>query len=86
MPTIIKLKGWRISFFANEGNEPIHVHCNKSSSSCKFWILPHIYDIRAEYLYGVTPKDVREIRKIIFDNYYTIVEAWDSFQERRNNG
>lgn len=83
MPTIIRLKGWRIFFFANEGDEPIHVHCKKGNSNCKFWLFPEIYDIRAEYLYGTTPTDVKEIRKIIYDNFDTIVEAWNSFQERR---
>jgi hypothetical protein len=31
MPTILLLLGWRIFFYANEGNEPAHVHYNLSS-------------------------------------------------------
>ncbi len=83
MPTIIQVKGWRVFFFANERNEPIHVHCKKGNANCKFWILPNIYDIEAEYLYGASPGDVREIRKIIFDNFDTTVEAWEKFQKRK---
>jgi len=29
MPTILLLAGWRLFFYSNEGNEPIHVHAEK---------------------------------------------------------
>ncbi|MFZ2655985.1 MAG: DUF4160 domain-containing protein [Victivallales bacterium] len=29
MPTILMIMGWRLYFYANEGNEPIHIHCVK---------------------------------------------------------
>jgi hypothetical protein len=35
MPTILLLLGWRIFFYANEGNEPVHVHCRKGEKECK---------------------------------------------------
>ena len=80
MPTIILLKGWRVSFFADEGAVPIHVHCRKGNAVCKFWILRDSYDIKEAYLYNMTPKDRREIKKILFDHFDVIVEAWDSFR------
>jgi len=45
MPTILLCKGWRIFFFANEGNEPIHVHCRQGNAKGEFWILPDEYEI-----------------------------------------
>jgi len=27
MPTVLFVAGWRFFFSPNEGNEPIHVHC-----------------------------------------------------------
>jgi Domain of unknown function (DUF4160) len=38
MPTILLLLGWRIFFYANEGNEPAHVHCRKGEKECKYWL------------------------------------------------
>jgi hypothetical protein len=38
MPTILVLLGWRLFFYANERNEPIHVHCRKGDVECKYWI------------------------------------------------
>ncbi|MFP4031244.1 MAG: DUF4160 domain-containing protein [Desulfococcaceae bacterium] len=36
MPTILKILGWRLFFYANEGKEPIHIHCRKGEMECKF--------------------------------------------------
>ena len=38
MPTILLIFGWRLFFYANEGNEPIHVHCRKGEKECKYWL------------------------------------------------
>lgn len=29
MPSVMQMLGWRLYFFTNERNEPIHVHCDK---------------------------------------------------------
>ncbi len=38
MLTILVILGWRLFFYANEGNELIHVHCRKGDMECKYWI------------------------------------------------
>jgi hypothetical protein len=30
MPTVLYIMGWRFFFYADEGNEPIHIHCKKA--------------------------------------------------------
>ena len=35
MPTILMIMGWRFFVYANERNEPIHVHCQKGESEAK---------------------------------------------------
>ncbi len=45
MPTILMIRGWRVFFYANEGNEPIHVHCRKGDRECKYWLDLENYDI-----------------------------------------
>jgi hypothetical protein len=36
MPTILMILGWMFFFYANERNEPIHVHCPKGSAEAKY--------------------------------------------------
>lgn len=83
MPTILVQLGWRIFFYANEGNEPIHVHCRKGDMECKYWIDVDMYDIQEAYSYDVSPRDKKQIRKIIFEHFDYIIEQWSEFQERR---
>lgn len=40
MPTVLKIGGYRFFFYSNEGNEPPHIHVEKSDSLAKFWLDP----------------------------------------------
>jgi hypothetical protein len=53
--------GWRLFFYSNEGNEPIHIHCLKGEIECKFWLDTETIDIIEDYSYNMSPKDRREI-------------------------
>lgn len=79
MPTVLYVKGWRLFFYANEGTEPIHIHCRKGEKECKYWLDVDLYEIREAYLYNMNNKDVREIKKIIYQNFDDLVEAWNDF-------
>jgi len=61
MPTILLCKGWRVCIFANEGNEPIHVHCRKGSAKGKFWIFPESYEIKMSYVRHMTRNEERDL-------------------------
>jgi meiotically up-regulated gene 157 (Mug157) protein len=77
MPTVVHLRGWRLHFYSNEGNEPIHIHAEKGEKDCKYWLDIDQYDIREAYAYNMNSKDTREVRKIILQNFDEIVEAWN---------
>lgn len=77
MPTVLYMLGWRLFFFANEGNEPIHIHCEHSEKSCKYWLDVESFDIIEAYSYAMTGRDKRVIRKIIFQNFDLIVQEWE---------
>jgi hypothetical protein len=78
MPTVLLVQGWRVFFYSDEGNEPVHVHARKGDAECKFWLLVESYEIEEEWSYNLTPRLRREIRKIIFDHFDVIVEEWNS--------
>ncbi len=49
MSTILLISGWRLFFYANEGNEPIHVHCRKGEVECKYWLDRDSFDLQEAY-------------------------------------
>jgi Domain of unknown function (DUF4160) len=79
MPTVLFILGWRLYFYANENNEPIHIHAEKADMECKYWILEEEMDIKEEFMYNMSPRDRREVRKIIFQNFDTIIDSWNNF-------
>ena len=85
MPTILLVQGWRLFFYLNEGNEPMHVHARKAESQCKFWVNADMYEIEEAWSYNLTPRLRREVRKIIFEHFDLIVQEWNShFKGQRN--
>ena len=79
MPTVLFILGWRLYFYANESKEPIHIHAEKGDMECKYWILVDEMDIKEEYNYNMSPKDKREVRKIIFQNFDILIDSWNNF-------
>jgi len=76
--------GWRVFFYANEGNEPIHVHCKKGDAEAKYWIDVNGFEVIEAYAYNLSPANKRTIRKLIFQHFDYIVAEWNKFQEARN--
>jgi hypothetical protein len=78
MPTVLLIKGYRLFFFSNEGNEPVHIHIEKAESYAKFWLDPLCVVIN----YGFTGKELREISEIIERNELVIREKWNEYFSR----
>ena len=84
MPTILLINGWRLFFYSNENNEPIHIHCRKANSECKFWIDVENFDLLTAYSFNCNNRDFRDIRKIVFSNFDYIIEEWNKFMEAKD--
>ena len=83
MPTVLLILGWRFYFFSNENNEPIHIHVSKAEMEGKFWLEESTFEIIESFAYNMSPKDKREIRKIIFEHFDYIIEQWKQFQNKK---
>ena len=77
MPTILFLRGWRFHFYTNEKGEPIHIHAENAEKECKYWLDVDGFNIREAYSYNMAPRDYRDVRKIIFENFDYIVSEWN---------
>jgi hypothetical protein len=73
MPTILVVRGFRFYFFSNENHEPIHVHVEKADAAAKWWMNP----ITEEYSYGFSPKERKEIGKLIVEHGTLIKDKWN---------
>jgi len=80
MPTILFIMGWRFFFYANERNEPIHIHCKKQEMECKYWLGVENFTLEEAYSYNMSHKDKREVKKIIFEYFEFIESEWNRFQ------
>ena len=70
-------------FYANENDEPIHIHARKAGMECKYWIDINEFDIKEAYSFGLKDKEKRQIRRIIFDHFDYVVDQWDEFERRK---
>ena len=84
MPTILTLLGWRFFFYANERNEPIHVHCQKAEAEAKYWLDVESFELIEAHSYNMSPADRRTVRRIIFEHFDYIVSEWKKWQEMKN--
>ena len=84
MPTILLIFGWRLYFYANEGNEPIHVHCRKGDMECKFWLDSENSDVIEAFSYNMNGRDKREIIKIVYEYFEFIESEWEQFQKEKS--
>ncbi|KJR43123.1 hypothetical protein MCHI_000974 [Candidatus Magnetoovum chiemensis] len=83
MPTILLIAGWRLFFYVNEGNEPIHIHCINADKECKYWIDRDNFEIEEAFSFNMSSKNRRQIREIIYKHFDYIEQQWDEFQRKR---
>jgi len=83
MPTVLFINGWRFFFYANERDEPIHIHCRKAEKECKYWLDTENFDVKEAYTFNMNNKDKRQVKKMIFEYFEYIENEWDQFDERR---
>ena len=79
MPTVLFIYGWRLFFYANESNEPVHIHAEKGDMECKYWIIEEEVDIKEAYAYNLGQGDRKEIKKIIYQHFDLIIESWNQY-------
>ena len=73
MRTILRYKGYRISFYMADGAEPVHVHVTAADGrGAKFWIPAQL-----EWNKGLRSHELREIVKILVKNEKLIYEKWN---------
>jgi hypothetical protein len=84
VPTILLIRGWRFFFYTNEGNEPVHIHCQNAEREAKYWLDVESFEAVEAHAYNMSPADRRTVRRIILEHFDYIVSEWERFQEMRH--
>lgn len=73
MPTLRNISGpYRLYFYSFDCDEPKHVHVQRESRICKFWLEPLALAENS----GFSASEVSAIRRIIETNRVKVLEAW----------
>lgn len=73
MPNVWLESGFRFFFYSND-HLPMHVHVRGHGGEAKFNIDP----IEIIGVYGLTPKDLKAIEKIISEHQHIFIDAWNN--------
>ena len=79
LPTLFELYGYKIFFWSNENNEPIHVHVSKgkpSADATKIWLPPESNPVVAHNNSRIPQKDLTRILKSVALERDTIIARW----------
>jgi hypothetical protein len=78
MPEILRYKGYKFFFFANEGNplEPLHVHVRKGEATAKFWVDSTVSVAES---YQLKSSELKELARVVEINRDLIARSWNEF-------
>lgn len=72
MPEVFRKLGFVFFFYANEGNEPMHIHVRKAGGFAKYWIEP----IELEFSQGMKVNELKTAANLIKQNVELIKKKW----------
>ncbi|SFZ85884.1 protein of unknown function [Devosia enhydra] len=75
MPTVLRLAGYRFFFFANEGDEPPHIHVEAGDGLAKYWLEP----VELASSQRFKAHELSTLRLVIQSNRQKFLEAWNEF-------
>ena len=75
MPTVLRIGAFRFFFYANEGQEPAHIHVQADNRLAKFWLQP----VNLASSLGFNAKQLNQLLGLVRENESLFLEAWNDF-------
>jgi hypothetical protein len=75
MPTVLRIGPYRFFFWADERQEPPHIHIAAAENEAKYWLTP----IERSWNRGFRSGELEEIELLIEANLELLKEAWHEF-------
>ena len=82
MPQFIRAAGYKIYFWSNEGDEPIHFHVTKgdpSKNDTKVWLLKNGSFMLSHNKGRIPDKDLAKVFSAMNVYYFEFIEFWKSY-------
>jgi hypothetical protein len=79
LPSLFQVGSYRVFFWSNENNEPIHVHIGKgkpSSNATKLWLTTKGGCIVANNNSKIPRHELLELQEVIAAQFFYIVGEW----------
>lgn len=79
MPSLFQIGSYRVFFWSNENNEPIHIHVGKgkpSPNATKIWLTASGGCIIANNSGRIPQKELNDLLEIISAQYFLICASW----------
>jgi Domain of unknown function (DUF4160) len=75
MPTVFKIRGYRLFFVSLDRGEPPHIHVRRENMVAKFWLEP----LALERTGGFSRGELNAIAKLVHEHRERILERWYEF-------
>lgn len=82
MPSLFEVSGYKVYFWSNENNEPIHVHIAKGKptpNGTKIWLTKTGGCILANNGSRISQKELNELMEFISAQFFLICAEWKRF-------
>ena len=82
MPNLFTVSGYKVYFWANENNEPVHVHISKgkpTANATKIWITRNGGCIVVHNGSGIPQRELNELMDFISAQFFFICREWKKF-------
>lgn len=79
LPSLFQIGSYKVFFWSNENNEPIHVHIGMGKptpNATKIWLTANGGCIVANNSSRIPKKELNELIEIISAQYFLICDAW----------
>ena len=71
MPTVLRIGPYRFFFYANDRDEPMHIHIEREDMISKFWLDP----VRLQESGGFKRSEILKIQRLVEKNKKELMEA-----------
>jgi hypothetical protein len=75
VPTVLRERGYRFFFYADDRSEPRHVHVQREARMAKFWLEP----VECERSGGFSRSELMDIYQLIAERRELLLQKWHDF-------
>lgn len=82
MPVYLRTVGYKVYFWSNEKDEPIHFHVTKgdpNENDTKIWVLSNGSFKLAHNKGKIPKKDLSRILSVVQNFYFDFIDFWKSY-------